>query len=388
MGVRNSPAAGVFGACFVVAGTMPCAASTPLSAGLLQPKLNPGYHHPDLEGFHQGALHDEIVRGFADGTLQSLPSWTQGFTVEGKSYSYTLLGTNPSAGPAMTVVPTILVPIKLTIPSYIVNGAPLVLDATHAMQDVIDSPVFTASKYDSGNLQFADAMLHAEFPTAPKGWHINFTPSVAPTVDVTTTADTVQVYQTKSGKYLALLADTSPLDQAINKIVHHASPETYVVIVTYNALYSNAFGFHGGYINKGHTALTVYTYTSWLEGVNDAFVIPSPNADTLAHEIAESTHDPFSTSLTKEWGDWFGQNRCFQPYIEVGDAVEDAPAKVQNYHQKVQVGGKTKTYVLQTEAMLPWFERQYPSTAIHGAYSFPGEQALLGPAPFDCVHGK
>jgi hypothetical protein len=153
-------------------------------------------------------------------------------------------------------------------------------------------------------------------------------------------------------------------------------------------MYIDAFGFHGVHMNHAQTALTVYTYTSWLEGVNDIFSLPSPNADTFAHEISESTHDPFITSLTREWGDWFNNNECFQPYIEVGDAVEDAPAKVQNYHQKVIINGVAKTYVLQTEALLPWFERLYPSNAIHGAYSFPNEQALLGPAPFNCVHRK
>ena len=129
----------------------------------------------------------------------------------------------------------------------------------------------------------------------------------------------------------------------------------------------------------------VYTYTSWLEGLNDAFKVPSPDAATLAHEIAESTHDPLITSKTLVWGDAFRDNRCFQSLIEVGDAVEYAPAKQQLWKQTVQNGGTVETYTLQTEALLPWFERQTPSPALNGAYSFPDFASLTSAAPLTCT---
>ena len=373
MDIRRVFVAGLVGLAPVVA---PAAAS---------PKLNPGYHYPDVDGARAGALHEAIVNGMRAGAVQTLPSWTQGFSINGTQYSYTMLGTNPAQGGVTTNIPTVLVPIRLTVPDYLVKGQPLVLDATPTMPDILNSPIFTASKFDSGNLQFEDAMLHAEFPTAPKGWHLIFTPSIAPTIDVTAPSGTVSVYQSKSGRYLGVVTDGKvfgkPISEALRK---KFSANTYVVFVSYNSLFAGAFGFHSAYMNKAGTAVTVFTYTSWLEGVNDLFSLPSPNSDTFAHEISESTHDPFITSLTLEWGDWFNNNRCFQPYIEVGDAVEDAPAKVQNYKQTVMVNGKPRIYTLQTEAMLPWFTREYPSSALHGAYSYPGENVLLGPAPFTC----
>jgi hypothetical protein len=349
-------------------------------------KLNPGYHvPPELDG-RVGPMHDTLMRGIAAGTLQTLPSWSQSFTILGKTYSYTLLGTDPSLGAATTVIPTVLVPIRLVVSDFIVNGAPLVLDATPQMKDIENSPIFTASKFDSGNLQFADAMLHAEFPQAPKQWHLLFSPSVAPTIDVVAPAGAVQVSQSKSGKYLGVINDGAVFNKVFNTVLKNQSTaNTYVVFVTYNSLFAQAFGFHSDYVNKAGTTAIVWAYNSWLKGVDDLFTLPSPNADTFAHETAETVHDALGLSLTLEWGDWFNNNRCFQPYIEVGDAVEDARAKVQNYHQSVTVNGKKVIYTLQTEAMLPWFERQYPSTAIHGAYSFPGETALLGPAPFTCT---
>jgi len=349
------------------------------------PKLNPGYHYPDADGARAGALHEAIVAGLHAGTLQTLPNWTQGFAIGGTQYSYTMLGTDPAQAAGATTIPTVLVPIRLTVPDYLVHGQPLVLDATPTMPDIINSPIFTRSKFDSGNLQFEDAMLHAEFQTAPHGWHLIFAPSVAPTLNITAPDGTVMVNQSKTGRYLGVVTVGSVFGKPIREaLAKQFSPTTYVVFVSYNSLFAGAFGFHSAYMNKAGTAVTVYTYTSWLEGVDDLFTLPSPNADTFAHEISESTHDPFITSLTLEWGDWFHDNRCFQPYIEVGDAVEDAPARVQNYKQPVTINGKQRIYTLQTEAMLPWFTRQYPSTAIHGAYSFPGENVLLGPAPLTC----
>jgi hypothetical protein len=37
-------------------------------------------------------------------------------------------------------------------------------------------------------------------------------------------------------------------------------------------------------------------------------------------------------------------------------------------------------YHPQTEALLQWFSREKPSSAIHGAYSYPDISALRGPS--------
>ncbi|MFW1568146.1 hypothetical protein ACEV9J_24605, partial [Vibrio parahaemolyticus] len=73
--------------------------------------------------------------------------------------------------------------------------------------------IFTPAKFDSGTLQFADAMLHAEFRAAPYTWHLVFTPSVAPTVDVTAPPGAVQVQQSKSGKYLGIIVKPAFLNK-------------------------------------------------------------------------------------------------------------------------------------------------------------------------------
>lgn len=357
----------------------------PIAASHLHPGLYPGYHHPDFTGLHSPATQAAIRHGLAAGTLTTLPNWSAGFTVNGVNYSYTLIGTDPSQGPATTIIPTIIVPIRLTIPDYVVNGQPLVLDGSSAVTSVLHSPIFRQSDYDSGrNLQFTDAMLHAEFPAAPSHWHLRLAPTVASVLDVTTTPGETDVYVAKSGKYAATIND-HVIDRAIVKSIRaNFDPSAYVIFVTYDAVENDAFGYHSGLMNNAKTGLEIFTYAAWLEDVADVFGLPSPNSATLAHEAAEIVHDAFGTSKTLEWGDWFNHNSCFQDYIEVGDAVEHAPPKVQNTPQAVTINGKPHKYTVQSEALLPYFTRQYPSNAIHQAYSWPNEKAILGPAPLYC----
>jgi len=59
---------------------------------------------------------------------------------------------------------------------------------------------------------------------------------------------------------------------------------------------------------------------------------------------------------------------------------------VQNWRQPVLREGKEVFYTLQTEALLPWFERQTPSQALDGTYSFPNTSALTSAAPLTCVN--
>src|SRR5436305_10030654 len=46
--------------------------------------------------------------------------------------------------------------------------------------------------------------------------------------------------------------------------------------------------------------------------------------------------------------------------IEVGDATEFAPFNLQHCRETAPLGGRERTFTVQNEAMLPWFERQTP----------------------------
>lgn len=362
----------------------------PIPVDQMTRKLNPGYHHPLDIDLATPAEQAAFRADLAAGKIDTLPTWSRSFSISGQSYSYTLVGRAPDKGGASTI-PTVIVPIRLTVSDYSVDGKhPLVLDGSKALDSMLGSPIFQASSYPAGDLQFEDAMLRTEFPKAPRTWHTLFSPTVAAPIDIVAPAGAVKVYQAKSGALLGVIVDDSIIDVGqdapIPTAMRAASPQTYVVFVTYNALEAAAFGYHSARIDQKTHSARVYTYTSWLVGVDDLFTIPSPDADTLAHEISEVTHDPLITSRTLLWGDAFRRNKCFQDYIETGDAVEDAPAALQNWRQPVQFNGKETIYTLQTEALLPWFERQTPSPALGGTYSFPNVSALTAAAPLTCVN--
>ncbi len=361
----------------------------PIPVDRLSPKLNPGYHHPLDPEANNPRARAERREALASGRLATLPMWSDTFVIDGQTYPFTLVGTRPR-DPVTTVIPTVIVPIRLTVSDTSVDGRhPVVFDGTRALPSFLGSPIFQASQFSSGDLQFADAMLRAEFPKAPPRWHTVFSPTIAPPLDIVAPPGTVRVIQTRSGKLLAVIQDTSILDNGrgspLVTRLKTFSPQTYVVFVTYNALEHNAFGYHSWAWTQKKAGVIVYTYTSWLEGVQDAFSVPSPDAATMSHEIAEAVHDPLLTSTTLLWGDPFRANHCFQRFIEVGDAVEFAPARVQLWKQVVAAGDHPGTYTLQTEALLPWFERETPSRAQGGAYSFPNVQALTSAAPLSCV---
>ena len=359
------------------------AALTPIPVASLATKLSPGYHHVFSAETANPLAREARANALVAGTLNTVPTWIRTFTINGKTYHAHIIGTSPGLAVA-TSVPVVIVPIRLTVSDYQVGGAPLVLDGAEVVASMLASPFFNASSYPGGTRTFIDAMLHADFPTAKPGWSVTFAPTVAPTLSITAPAKTTTVYKAASGAYLATVNSDNVIDTPIYKALASYPANTVVIFVTYNAMEHDAFGYHDFYMKANSGGDVVYAYTSWLVGVDDAFSIPSPDATTLAHELAELTYDPLITSLTLRWGDAFNNNKCFQPYIEVGDAVEDAPANVQLYQESVTVGGVTNTYNLQNEALLSWFERLTPSPAVGGAYSFPSATALTTAAPLTC----
>jgi hypothetical protein len=49
------------------------------------------------------------------------------------------------------------------------------------------------------------------------------------------------------------------------------------------------------------------------------------------------------------------------------------------------VDGQPFDFTVQNAALLPWFAREDPSSALDGAYSFPTVGILTKPAPMHCV---
>jgi hypothetical protein len=319
-------------------------------------------------------------RNFDDAKIATLPSWKREFQIEGRSYRYRVLGAQPESG-AVTAIPTLIVPIRLIVPDK-----SAVFDATAIVPHILASPLFTPA-LSGGRLQFADAMLRAEFPGAPVGWHTLLAPSVAPALEIAMPKRSVHVVQAASGNLFGYIRDSHTVNAAIGGYMRaHPDPGTMMVFITYNSVESFAFGYHSWrWGDRTRTSALVYMYSSWLEGVDDVLGFASPDAATLSHEIVETVHDPLITSVTRRWGDPFRRNRCFDTLIEVADAVENAPLGIVYAQQLGRKDGRPFLYTLQNTALLPWFTREAPSSAAGGAYSFPDPHALAKPAPLECA---
>ncbi len=321
-------------------------------------------------------------RSFDAQKIETLPSWRRHFTVAGERYHYRILGAPPESA-ATTAIPTLIVPIRLLVPDK-----SMVFDATPIVPHIVSSPLFSPA-LSGGAPQFADAMLHAEFPAAPRGWHTLLAPATGPTLEITMPPGGVKVSVAQSGKAFGAIRDSRRVNRAIVKFMRrNPDPGTLMIFITYNSVEDFAYGYHSwAWADREHRSAQVYMYSSWLEDVDDVLRFPSPDAATLSHEIVETVHDPLITSVTRKWGDHFDRNRCFDTLIEVADAVEDAPLSIVYARELSLRDGRPFAYTLQNTALLPWFTRETPSSARGGAYSFPDPLALKKPAPLDCVRG-
>lgn len=361
----------------------------PIPEGQMIRKLSTGFHHPDPFQY-TSSQKAQFAAALQAGSLQTLPFWQGSFTISGKDYNYTILGSAPQNG-GTTTIKTLIVPLRITISDYSIDGSnPLVFDATQAVPQILGSPIFQVSDYITGIQQFGDAMLHAEFPSAAAGWKTLLSATVAPALDISVAPGGAQVYKAKSGQLFANILDDSAIDKTILTMLQQGiyPPDVYPIFVSYNSSEHDALGYHAAGVRASMTEENVFAYTSWLVGLDNLFSFPSPDAATLSHEVAETIHDAFIgnlTSLTLLWGDPFDKNKCFQPFIEVGDAVEDAPPSISLHEQVVGFGHQAHVFTLQNEALLPWFERQTPSQALAGAYSFPDIWVLSSAAPLTCV---
>ncbi len=118
--------------------------------------------------------------------------------------------------------------------------------------------------------------------------------------------------------------------------------------------------------------LQTWAYATWI----DLGVYPDPDyVDVLplSHEVAEWLNDPFVNNFVPQWQNPNGAG-CGGNLLETGDPVDVLPGIA----YPVTVSGYA--YHVQTEALLQWFSREQPSSAIGQAYSFPDTSLLTTPS--------
>ena len=86
-----------------------------------------------------------------------LAHWTSTFTAEGKTWTYSMVGTDPSKGSQTTTVPVTIIPLKMVFS----NGKSF--NGNSQVPATVNSPLFKSAKFISGTTQYGDAVARAEF---------------------------------------------------------------------------------------------------------------------------------------------------------------------------------------------------------------------------------
>lgn len=312
-------------------------------------------------------------------TANTVPHWTSSFTTDGVVYPFTMVGTDPASSGATTTVPTVIIPFRFVLP----DGS--VLDGTDKVQNVLDSPNLNDYAYTSGNTQFADAVQRAEFwPSVQNtNYHVLLgTPTVMPTQTFNVPSNLVLYGSIGNVPLVALMSDSwfsDRLNQVISNL--HIPPTTLPIVLTYNTfLYIHSVnnccvaGYHGATASRngnGSQQVQTYIYAGW--GDPGIFLNPSfQDVLALSHEVSEWMNDPFVNNPTPPWQ--FANGAGCQANLETGDPLE----VLNNAAFPITMNGFV--YHPQTEALLPWFSRETPSSAISGAYTYPDTSLVTVPS--------
>ena len=319
------------------------------------------------------------VTGTVPPTTNTVPHWTSSFTFSGTVFPFTMVGTNPAVSNVTTTVPTVLIPVKFVF----ANGA--VLDGTGKVANILGSPNFNDATYGTGITQFADAVQRAEFfhsiSTTSPNWHALLgTPTVLPTQIIDVPQDqAVTLIGRRSGKLFALMSSSwffTRFHNLLNDL--HIEATVLPIVQTYNVfLFTHninnccILGFHTAFQSRngnGNQQVQTAIFAAWP----DPLIFRNPDVQDvlpISHEISEWMNDPFVNNATPVW-QFPGIPGACQGNLETGDPVEVLA------HPAFPVTINGFTYHPQTEALLQWFSREVPSSAIDGAYSYPDETAL------------
>ncbi|HET7504815.1 MAG TPA: hypothetical protein VFK02_27520 [Kofleriaceae bacterium] len=367
----------------------------------------------------------------AQSAIDTLTSFTRQFTADGfdsegnpqSVWPYTMVGRDPQLNRTTRFkAPIIPVTVEMLDANGNVGktatGAPLrMVTGNDTIQLTLNSPVFQKFPYNTGNTQFTDGMMRAQFfnevgdrdaDRDDQGYHTILEPSVK-------RARTIQL---KFGSYrfapkpdgsccLFVLADinefanqlfppTADDTTTVMGAAEHAGDMTTKDITT--LLFRDVFlffddpanccvlGFHSIDVEPGTRANGnrerdfVMNYSSYMS--DGIFSGGFEDVTAFSHEMSELFADPFVNNATPWWLslDPFNPDNpgLCQNNLETGDVVE-----VLSSNAVHAVPLHNRTYHPSNEALLQWFAFESPSSAKLGAYSWPDETTVttLSPGP-------
>ena len=229
--------------------------------------------------------------GYAQGTAPT-------FRFDSGNGAVTLPGRDPAQN-GTTVIPTMLVAVRLQFESTPTTGKPVALDASEDVPRVLRSPVFSNAAFGAESpTQYADAMLRATTGAkAPAGWHTLLgRPEVKP-VTVKIPAGYGYVLSSKRTGTLLGMADIEYVQRAIFQQISHEDGKLVIAVTRNTAYYTYGdatvcctWGTHGVDAVTGNS----FVLASFL-GATPPLVKESdvqPLTEQLAEWVNDPLHDP------------------------------------------------------------------------------------------------
>lgn len=297
-----------------------------------------------------------------------LAHWTSTFTSEGKTWTYSMVGSDPSKGSKTTTIPVTIIPLKMVFSN---NQS---FDGTSRVSATVNSPLFKSAKFISGKTQYGDAIARAEFWSSVSKKSPNYhvlvgTPTIAKTVTMNIpSADGATATDPSTNKTIGLV-DINWLDPQLQALLIslNVKANTFPIFLS-NMVYATSGAPNlndcciGGYHNAVQNKAGLQTYawsTEADEGVQGGF---SEDVSALSHEMLEWFNDPFTNNVVPNWISPIAPQYGCNNFLEVGDPLVGVLFTVKGFSSSH----------LQDEAFYNWFARQKPSTAIHGLYTYLG----------------
>ena len=298
----------------------------------------------------------------------TLPIWTGSFLADDTSYSYTMLGSDPSLGSHATSIPAILIPLKLVFSDKTVLDAtaPVFGQTQSSLQLTQASPLFKNVSFNPGgtnvgNTQYIDAFQRANFwnmvSTTSPGYHVLFQVTTEPVQTLTVPA---YFGHTEAGPGNRIgYVDLNWYDGQLGVILYRLKikTNTLAVFLNYNLMETSGTvtfaGYHTAFGNQVYLSAGFYDQNIFSYGGDIVF---------LSNELGETTDNPFLVNYVPAWNNPQTPGSVCGEEVEVGAPVSDIginPVVLNGY-----------TYHPQDLTFLGWFAGQTPSTSVNGWYTF------------------
>jgi hypothetical protein len=101
--------------------------------------------------------------------VSTIPHWSDTFTYHGLTYEQTMVGTDPRHGSATTIIPTVIIPLRiLYIDGNVYDPTIDLIDGENPINEIRNSPIFQPTQINiggvsMGNTQYGDAFQRANF---------------------------------------------------------------------------------------------------------------------------------------------------------------------------------------------------------------------------------